>query len=138
MRARKRGVLKVASTLLGRLVQKLEAAGLVSKSKEITRTRRGSAVSSREAVEAKKAPPAPMHADERTIRRIAEAQRGGLSSEESAARYARGENPGGRHHKAVRRDEGPERERPGIDEPEDRKATRLHNEKHMAATRRGG
>ena len=40
------------------------------------------------------------HADERTIRRIAEAQLGGLSSQESTARYDRGENPGGTHQKA--------------------------------------
>ena len=40
------------------------------------------------------------HADERTIRRIAEAQMGGVSSQESDARYQRGENPGGIHQKA--------------------------------------
>ena len=45
-------------------------------------------------------PAARAHADERTIRRIAEAELGGISSEESVARYARGENPGGLHHKA--------------------------------------
>ena len=44
--------------------------------------------------------PPVVHADERTIRRIAEAQAGGISSQESAARYERGENPGGLHHKA--------------------------------------
>src|SRR3954468_20934374 len=49
------------------------------------------------------------YADERTMRRMAEAERGGLSSRESTARYERGENPGGLHHKAVRR-EGPEHE----------------------------
>ena len=44
--------------------------------------------------------PEVVHADERTIRRIAEAQAGGISSQESDARYERGENPGGIHHKA--------------------------------------
>src|SRR5437899_1160981 len=39
------------------------------------------------------------HADERTIRRIAEEQDGGVSSERSVQAYARGENPGGLHHK---------------------------------------
>ena len=37
------------------------------------------------------------HADERTQRRTGEAQQGGMSSQESAERYASGENPGGTH-----------------------------------------
>ena len=37
----------------------------------------------------------PEPADEKTPRRIDEAQRGGISSEESARRYETGENPGG-------------------------------------------
>jgi hypothetical protein len=60
------------------------------------------------------------HADERTIRRLAELQRGGLSSREGVARYERGENPGGLHHKAVRR-EGPEHPRHHLEEPKERK-----------------
>ena len=40
----------------------------------------------------------PEHADERTIRRVGEAQLGGMSSEESREAYLRGENPGGLHH----------------------------------------
>lgn len=36
-------------------------------------------------------------AHERTQRRTAEAQGGGISSQESAERYASGENPGGTH-----------------------------------------
>jgi len=36
-------------------------------------------------------------ADERTQRRTAEEQGGGMSSQESAERYASGENPGGTH-----------------------------------------
>jgi hypothetical protein len=38
------------------------------------------------------------HADERTIRRTAEAELGGVSSEESREAYLKGENPGGLHH----------------------------------------
>jgi hypothetical protein len=38
------------------------------------------------------------HADERTIRRVGEAQLGGMSSEQSRAAYESGENPGGLHH----------------------------------------
>ena len=44
------------------------------------------------------APSPPEHADERTIRRVGEAQLGGMSSEESRDAYLRGENPGGLHH----------------------------------------
>jgi hypothetical protein len=77
------------------------------------------------------------HADERTIRRIAEAQSGGTSSQESAARYARGENPGGMHHKAVRRDEGPVHPRPEYEEPQERKETVPGGERHIAVNRRG-
>jgi hypothetical protein len=79
---------------------------------------------------------APVHADERTLRRIAEAERGGLSSKESAARYARGENPGGLHHKAVRH-EGPEHQRPELYEPQERKETVPGGERHIAVMRRG-
>jgi hypothetical protein len=39
-----------------------------------------------------------LHADERTIRRVAEAELGGLSTEQSREAYQRGENPGGLHH----------------------------------------
>jgi hypothetical protein len=81
-------------------------------------------------------PPAPPHADERTARRLAEARSGGVSSAESAARLARGENPGGLHHKGVRH-ECQERLRPDRDEPPERKV-RLHGgEKHLSAMRRG-
>jgi hypothetical protein len=38
------------------------------------------------------------HADERTIRRVGEAQLGGMSSAASREAYERGENPGGLHH----------------------------------------
>jgi hypothetical protein len=80
--------------------------------------------------------PVPAHADERTARRMAEAERGGLSSQESAERYARGENPGGMHHKSVRR-EVPEHQRPELYEPQERKETVPGKEKHIAVMRRG-
>ena len=38
------------------------------------------------------------HADERTIRKVAEEQEGGISSAASRTAYERGENPGGLHH----------------------------------------
>lgn len=75
------------------------------------------------------------HADERTIRRIAESQNGGLSSEESAARYASGENPGGLHHGAVRHADPLADD--VIEEPEERKERRPRHERHMSASRRG-
>jgi hypothetical protein len=80
---------------------------------------------------------APAYADERTIRRIAEAQHGGVSTAESAARFARGENPGGTHHKAVRREEGPEHPRPSLEEPQERKERVPGGERHIPVTRRG-
>lgn len=80
--------------------------------------------------------PAPEHGDERTVRRMAEAERGGLSSQESAARYARGENAGGTHRKAVRH-EGPAHLRPSLYEPQERKETVPRGERHIAVTRRG-
>lgn len=46
--------------------------------------------------------PEAQHADERTIRRTAEHQRGGMSTEEMHARYDSGVNPGGIHQGATR------------------------------------
>jgi hypothetical protein len=76
------------------------------------------------------------HADEKTIRRLAEAERGGLSSRESSARYERGDNPGGLHHKAVRR-EGPEHARHHLDEPKERKEKVPGGTRRIAVMRRG-
>jgi hypothetical protein len=81
--------------------------------------------------------PHPIRADERTIHRIAEAERGGLSTEASAALYESGENPGGLHHKAVRR-EGPEHPRPKLEEPQERKERVPRGERHIPVVRRGG
>lgn len=80
--------------------------------------------------------PTPEHADERTIRRMAEAERGGASSRESSARYERGDNPGGLHHKAVRR-EGPEHARHHLDEPKERKEKVPGGTRRIAVMRRG-
>ena len=67
---------------------------------------------------------------------MAEAERGGLSSRESTARYERGENPGGLHHKAVRR-EGPEHQRPAMEEPQERREKVLGGPRRIPVTRRG-
>jgi len=84
----------------------------------------------------------PEHADERSIRRMAEAEHGGMSSAEGTERWLRGANPGGLHHKAVRRPEDeafmmPERERPAWEEPQGRKERVPGGERHIPATRRG-
>jgi hypothetical protein len=85
----------------------------------------------------------PEIADERTMRRIAEAQQGGMSSSEGMERWLSGANPGGLHHKAPRRPEDepdmmPERERPEQEEPQGRKERSPGGERHLAETRRGG
>ncbi len=82
------------------------------------------------------APPIPQHADERTARRLAEAQNGGSSSAESAARLACGDNPGGLHHKRVPR-ASPERLRPDQEEPPERKERAHGRQNHLPAMRRG-
>ena len=94
-----------------------------------------------DALAPKRAPPSPArqqdHADERTARRMAEDEHGGISSAESAARWERGDNPGGLHHKAVRR-EGPEHQRPDQEEPQERRERVPGGEPSLPATRRGG
>jgi hypothetical protein len=75
-------------------------------------------------------------ADERTLRRQAEREGGGLSSRESVARYERGENPGGLHHKAIRR-EGPEHPRHHPEEPRERKEKVPGGVRHIPVMRRG-
>lgn len=77
----------------------------------------------------------PTTADERTIRRIAEEQSGGLSSAESDARYVRGENPGGLHHKARR--PPPDAEMFELEEPVGRTEKHRGTRRTMAFTRRG-
>ncbi len=78
----------------------------------------------------------PEHADEKTRRRMAEAEGGGSSSAESDARWQSGDNPGGTHHRSVRR-EGPEHPRPEQEEPQGRKEREPRGERHMGAVRRG-
>jgi hypothetical protein len=68
---------------------------------------------------------------------MAEAEGGGSSSADSAARFALGLNPGGTHHAAIRHEQ-PERLRPERDEPPERKERVPRGERHMAASRRGG
>jgi hypothetical protein len=84
----------------------------------------------------------PPVADERTQRRMAEAERGGLSSAEGIDRWMRGENPGGLHHKASRNpeeepDRVPERERPAQEEPQGRHERMPGRQRALPATRRG-
>lgn len=76
----------------------------------------------------------PQKADERTIRRIAEAQSGGISSQESDARYESGEHAGGLHGKAVR--PPPDAEIYELDEPEDRTHAHRGSRRTMASMRR--
>ncbi|MDC3962700.1 hypothetical protein [Polyangium jinanense] len=76
----------------------------------------------------------PKQADERTIRRIAEAQAGGISSQESDARYESGEHPGGLHGKAVR--PPPDAEIYEIDEPDDRTLSHRGSRRTMSSMRR--
>src|SRR5262249_53502212 len=75
-------------------------------------------------------------ADERTIRSIGERIAGGLSSKDSDARLASGENPGGLHQKRVPR-EGPEHQRPKLEEPEGRQELGRRRERHLREMRRG-
>jgi hypothetical protein len=79
----------------------------------------------------------PEHADERTMRRMAELEAGGTSSAESAARYARGANLAGTHGgKAVPR-EGPEHQRPELEEPQAREERTPGGDDHIPEKRSG-
>lgn len=90
-------------------------------------------VASRPDESAREAP----HADERTIRRMAEHQGGGISTDEMLARYEAGLNPGGLHGRAMRERLASDEIRHGSDEPDDPKARRPGHERHMPAHRRG-
>jgi hypothetical protein len=79
----------------------------------------------------------PWYADERTLRKTAEAERGGFSSQESAARFARREHRAGTHQKAAMREEGPTHQRPEQEEPQARIERTPGGEKHMPDVRRG-
>lgn len=114
------------------IVRKIRA--LAAQARSLLQARRARPPTPRRPARAR--PIAREHADERTIRRIAEAEGGGLSTRESDARYERGENPGGLHHKAVRR-EGPGEARHHLEEPRERKEKVPGGERHLAAQRRG-
>ena len=84
----------------------------------------------------------PKVADERTMRRMAEAEHGGISSAEGMDRWLRGDNPGGLHQRAPRRpadeaDMMPERERPQQEEPQGRKERIPGGARHLPTARRG-
>jgi hypothetical protein len=126
------------------LVGKLVDVG-ISISRFTSERRERRAQQRREPTEAPAAPAEgapPRTSDERTQRRMAEAQHGGISSAEGSARWERGENPGGLHHKAQRNPEAeadrmPERERPDDEEPQARVDRVPGGERHLPATRRG-
>lgn len=88
---------------------------------------------------------APQHADERTIRRTAEHQQGGMSTEEMHARYDEGRHPGGLHEQATKPPEdlgeGRLRESPHAhpydDEPPDPKLRRPGHGRSMSSKRAG-
>jgi len=134
----RRSVRSTASAALAWSILRLENLGLWLL--RITQVRRQREEALREAgtpVRSDAPPQQEQHADERAARRAAEAEHGGLSTEESDARYERGENPGGLHHKAVRREEGPEHPRPEQEEPQERKERVPGGERHLGAVRRG-
>lgn len=89
-------------------------------------------------------PSAPRHADERTIRRTAERQQHGISTEEMLARYEAGLNPGGLHQRArpsSPETEGRSRESAHAhaydDEPPDPKIRRPGHTRGMSTKRAG-
>lgn len=77
------------------------------------------------------------HADERTIRRMAERQRGGISTEEMRERYDSGRHLGGLHGGAMPERLGGDEPRHVLDEPGDPKSRRPGHPRHMPAHRRG-
>lgn len=87
----------------------------------------------------------PEHADERTIRRIAEEQVGGMSTDEMIERYESGEHPGGMQGGALVPPEGLEEGRvreslhahPYDDEPPDPKLRRPGHRRGMSTQRAG-
>ena len=137
MKARSIGHGLVAG-LVRRLVMKLESVGLVRRFvKKAYRVEMPENQAGARQNETRYEAPPVEHADEKTIRLIATAQDGGISSEESRLRYERGENPGGTHHKAVHRDEGPLHLRPQYEEPQGSKERIPGKEKHMSELRKG-
>lgn len=84
------------------------------------------------------------HADERTIRRTAEHQRGGISTEEMHARYEGGLNPGGIHGRASRTSPDTEGRARDVahahtydEEPPDPKIRRPGHSRYMSSKRAG-
>lgn len=119
-RRRLRDVMRGAGRLVSVVVAVFAAAWLDQR-------KRGRAIRERRRI--------PETSDERTMRRIAESQAGGISSKESDARYERGENPGGLHHKGQRLP--PDAEQFEIEEPPDRLQTHRGSRRGaMSAIRR--
>jgi hypothetical protein len=79
----------------------------------------------------------PKHDDERSMRRAAERDAGGMSSARSVGRYAGRPDLAGTHRgKRVLR-EGPEHQRPELDEPQAREERTLSGEDHIPEKRSG-
>lgn len=95
----------------------------------------------REPPSAPREPASPAGTDERSARRRGEQAHGGISSQEAAERWERGENPGGLHHKAPRHpgeeDDLAAPRDPDLEEPEGRKERMPGGERHMSEVRRG-
>ncbi|WP_437855933.1 hypothetical protein [Sorangium sp. So ce363] len=124
-----------AKERVDRIVRRLAGLRWIRRSRVLRGVR-----SLRDRVRREIAPPQrrpPEHADERTMRRTAERDAGGTSSAESAARYAGGVHVGGTHGgKAVPR-EGPEHQRPELEEPQARIERTSGGEDHIPEKRSG-
>ena len=79
----------------------------------------------------------PKVGDEHAMRRAAEQANGGLSTAESKARYDNGENKGGTHGGKAVHFEGPEHQRPELDEPQAREPRMPHQANHLGERRAG-
>jgi hypothetical protein len=133
----RRSVRRIATKLANRVTHALSANGLMLRA--LRRMAQALDRHVRRAAEARiEIRRTGQRSDERTLRRVAEAQQGGLSSQESAARYARGDNPGGIHHRAAPHlREGQLYEGPDGEEPPARAERAPGRPKRMASTRRG-
>jgi hypothetical protein len=124
------------SRLASRMGHGLRVARAVISAVRETRRHAGEREKEPRAAESAPHAPTPGVADERTIRRTAERQDHGLSTEELRARWAGGLNPGGTHGRAVNLAPDGDRDEPW-DEPDDPKMRRPGHDRHMPATRRG-
>ena len=118
---------------LARVLQRVRRVRFVRRSRILGRLERLGRALSRNVLERARRP----RRAERSIRRQAEKQRGGLSTAESAARYSRGENRGGTHGGRAVHFDGPEHERPRDVEPQARDERVPGGHAHMSEHRGG-